>query len=269
MKTVPDDLRSFTSLVQIMESLRSPEGGCPWDLEQTHQSLVQFAIEEVFELSEAIESGNLKNLVEELGDVLLQVVFHSELGRQEKRFDVHDVIEGICTKLVTRHPHVFGDIKVTGSKDVLKNWDEIKKKEKSDRSQSEFGIPKHLPALQRAHKIGVKTESAKFDWSEISGVMDKVKEELAEVEETIKSGNQDRQEDELGDLLFAISQLARHLKIDPEQSLRRANRKFETRFFEMQKIARQKQLDWNTLSLDEKEGLWAEAKRRTQLSISP
>ncbi|MBX9766154.1 MAG: nucleoside triphosphate pyrophosphohydrolase [Bdellovibrionales bacterium] len=260
MKPVPDDLRSFASLVQIMKSLRSPEGGCPWDLEQTHQTLVQYAIEEVFELTEAIENKNLKNLVEELGDVLLQVVFHSELGRQENRFDINDVIEGICTKLVTRHPHVFGDVKVDGSKDVLKNWDEIKKKEKRERSDTEFGIPKHLPALQRAHKIGVKTESAKFDWPDVAGVFHKVKEELAEVEETLATQNQDRQEDEIGDLLFAVSQLARHLKLDPEQSLRRANRKFETRFFQMQKIVKSRGLEWNTLTLEQKEDLWREVK---------
>lgn len=261
MKTVPDDLRSFASLVQIMTSLRSKEGGCPWDLEQTHQTLVQYAIEEVFELTEAIENKNLKNLVEELGDVLLQVVFHSELGRQEGRFDIHDVIEGICTKLVTRHPHVFGDVKVAGSKDVLRNWDEIKKREKADRSTAEFGIPQQLPALQRSHKIGVKTEGAKFDWPDASGVLAKVKEELAEVEEAVTFQSQDRQDDEIGDLLFAVSQLARHLKLDPEQSLRRANRKFEARFFQMQKIARANGLDWNSLTLEQKEDLWSAAKK--------
>ena len=263
MKTVPADLRSFESLVQIMKTLRDPDGGCPWDLEQNHQSLVQYAVEEVFELGEAIETKNIKNLVEELGDVLLQVLFHSEIGRQENTFDIQDVIEGICTKLVTRHPHVFGDTQVQGSKDVLRNWDEIKKREKELRSQNEFGIPKHLPALQRSHKIGVKTESAKFDWENPSQVLSKVKEELQEVEEAIALGKQDQQEDEVGDLLFAVSQLARHLKLDPEQCLRRANRKFESRFFEMQAIAKEKRLDWVTLTTEEKETLWAAAKART------
>lgn len=272
----PNDLRQFASLLKIVESLRGPDG-CPWDKEQTHRTLAPYAIEESHELAEAIEAGDEKEMVSELGDVLLQVALHAEIGRQEGRFDIHDVIEAISSKMVRRHPHVFSDTEVSSSSDVVANWSKIKAKEKSDKETSEtpmrFDVPLNLPALTRSHKIGEKTNRGRFDWSNPLEVLEKVDEEIQElkevIEEGLKNGSQkdpafDKAalEHELGDVLFSIAQLARHLKLEPEQSLRTANTRFEKRFFTMKQMIAESGRDYNSLSLEELEAAWQKAKAK-------
>jgi tetrapyrrole methylase family protein/MazG family protein len=264
---IPNDWRRFESLVEIVAHLRGPDG-CPWDREQTHLSLAPYAIEEVFEFVEALESKNSDPtefaLKEELGDVLFQVVLHCQLAKERQAFDIHDVLEILNEKMVRRHPHVFADTKAETSDEVLKNWEQIKKQEKEKKQITEtpsFQLPPQLPALQKAYKIGKKTEKLNFDWNNSQEVLLKVKEELNELEQTISGESTERQEEELGDLLFAIAQLARHLKIEPESAARKANNKFETRFFAMLALAKTKGLNFNELSIIEKEKLWQEIKK--------
>ncbi len=258
----PKEFRSFESLLEIVAALRGPEG-CPWDKEQTHRTLTPYAIEEAHELAEAIEAGDEKEMVSELGDLLLQVALHSEIGRQAGRFDVHDVLEAIGTKMVRRHPHVFGDARVSDSGEVLKNWDEIKKREAAGRSaapENRFDVPLSLPALSRSGKIGAKTKRHRFDWPDWQGVLAKVEEELAELKAAIAGGVPEEVESEVGDLLFSIAQLARHLGTDPEQALRTTNQRFESRFFTMKKLAERDGNDFSKLSSPELERYWERAK---------
>ena len=263
---VSKNLKDFNALLDIVKRLRGPDG-CPWDKEQTHKSLTRFAIEEAFELAEAIDQDDQAEIIQELGDVLLQVVLHSEIARQDKRFDVTDVIEAISSKMIRRHPHVFGDVSVKDSNEVLKNWGEIKASEKADAGKSasleRFDVPEQLPALIRAQKIGEKTSRQRFDWPSAKEVMLKVEEELLEVKEAIQSKDEAEIEAEIGDLLFSVAQLARHLNVDPEQSLRQCNRRFERRFFKMQQLAQARKLDFMSLADAEVESLWTEAKKLT------
>lgn len=285
MPQIPENYRKFESLVDIVKSLRGPEG-CPWDKEQTHASLTRYAIEEAFELSEAIDSGYLDEIQEELGDLLLQVVLHAEIARQNKTFDISDVIETIGQKMVRRHPHVFGDTKVSGSAEVLVNWQKIKDQEKASASrQIHFNVPVAMPALIRSQKIGEKTKKYRFDWPHIKDVIAKVDEELAELKEAIanavvpetsltsiplhsNSGSRVSQKvfghevgHELGDLLFSIAQLARHLDLDSEQCLRQTNTRFEQRFLTMQKLAFEQGLEFESLLESQLEELWSQAKK--------
>ncbi len=264
--TVPKNLKDFNALLDVVKRLRGPDG-CPWDKEQTHKSLTRFAIEEAHELAEAIDQDDQKEIIQEFGDVLLQVVLHSEIARQDSRFEISDVIEAISSKMIRRHPHVFGDVNVKDSDEVLKNWGEIKADEKAKAGktapEARFDIPEQLPALIRAQKIGEKTQRQRFDWPSAKEVMVKVEEELLEVKEAIESKNQSEIEAEIGDLLFSVAQLARHLKIDPEQSLRQCNRRFERRFFKMQELAENRKLDFMALKDAEVESLWTEAKKLT------
>lgn len=261
MPKAPENLREFASLLKVVEFLRGPNG-CPWDKEQTHQTLTRYAIEEAFELSEAIDSGDDKEIQSELGDVLLQVVLHSEIARQEKRFDIADVIQGIAEKMVRRHPHVFGEEKAKDSAEVLHNWAEIKAKEKghSTTQPLSFDIPSALPSLLRSQKIGEKTKKVAFDWKDAADCWPKIKEEMHELEHAIQSGKTAAIESELGDVLFSVAQLARHLGLDSEQALRKTNQRFETRFQKMQKLVLADGKDWNSLSADQKESYWKKAK---------
>ncbi len=262
MVTPPLECRSFESLLQIIAALRGPNG-CPWDREQTHRSLTPYAIEEAHELAEAIEGGDEGKIVDELGDLLLQVVLHAEIGRQAKRFDIHDVIEAIGSKMIRRHPHVFGDTKVSGTSEVLENWQQIKTAEKQNQAEpTRFEIPIHLSALTRSQKIGSKTKAHRFDWPDWKGVLAKVEEELLELREAINGKNKVHQESELGDLLFSLAQLARHLEIEPEQALRTTNRRFEQRFFMMKALARADDRDFDLLSEADLEQLWQRAKKQ-------
>ncbi|WP_413581140.1 nucleoside triphosphate pyrophosphohydrolase [Bdellovibrio sp. HCB288] len=261
MAKTPADLRNIESLVEIVASLRGPDG-CPWDKEQTHESLTQYAVEETFELVEAIETKGVERdqkMKDELGDVLFQVLLHSQLASERGAFTLNDVIENVAEKLVRRHPHVFGDVKVSNSADVVKNWEEIKKQEKGSAPAYSLNVPA-LPALQRAYKIGKRTEKFKFDWENVDGVMLKVEEEFDELREALDNDVESEIEHELGDVLFSLAQLGRHLKMEPEQVLRKGNARFEERFNKMVELAKAEGVDWGALSTEEKEGYWLKAK---------
>ncbi|WP_081111906.1 nucleoside triphosphate pyrophosphohydrolase [Bdellovibrio bacteriovorus] len=263
----PTNLRQIESLVEIVARLRGPDG-CPWDKEQTHESLTQYAIEETHELVEALEAPphpkKDHKIKDELGDVLFQVILHAQLASERGAFDINDVIANVSEKLIRRHPHVFGDAKVADSAEVISKWDEIKKKEKE--LAKEDGISPYalnvppLPALQRAYKIGKRTEKLKFDWDSAADAMVKVEEELDELREALDNDVMSEIEYELGDVFFSLSQLARHLKLDPEQVLRKGNRRFETRFNKMIEMAHAEGVDWSALDLEGKDVYWRQAK---------
>ena len=226
-------------LVKVMYRLRAP-GGCPWDREQTHRSLARHLLEEAHETLDAIDSDDPALLREELGDLLLQVLFHSEIADEEGAFDIDDVAEGVTAKLIRRHPHVFGDVEVDSAAQVLVNWERIKADEKGDRTL-EHDIPSTLPALARASKVQRRAAGVGFEWRTRDAAMAKVREELAELE----GASPERGEEELGDVLFALAALARRLDVDPESALRRATARFAERFEKMKERARQEgvQLD--------------------------
>ena len=243
-------------LLKVMERLRGPDG-CPWDREQTHQSLGRHLLEEAHETLEAIDSGDPERLREELGDLLLQVVFHAEMARQEGTFDADDVAEGIVAKLIRRHPHVFGDIDVDSAAEVLVNWERIKAEEKGEHPVDEE-IPHTLPALARAAKVQRRVAGEGFDFRSADGAMSKVREELGELEAEIDGLVEDRAsrteapplrvEEELGDLLFAVTALGRRLNVDPETALRKATKRFSTLFERMREEAREEGVDLTDLS---------------------
>ncbi len=269
MPKAPDNIKSFDALMEIVAHLRGPEG-CPWDKEQTHKSLAPYAVEETYELVEALEEQNDSKTKDELGDVLFQVALHAQLAQERGAFTIQDVLQNLNEKMLRRHPHVFGDIKVANSEEVWKNWERIKQSEKAQDGSAPkpIQIPETIPALQRAYKIGIKTQKMGFDWSRVSEVLRKVKEELSEFETEWKkkeSQQASRVEEELGDLLFSVAQLVRHCGFEPEQSLRGANRKFLNRFFQMHELCAQRGLSFDQLSLDEKENLWREVKNQFKL----
>lgn len=266
----------ISRLLEIMAALRNPDTGCPWDQEQDFQSIAPYTLEEAYEVVDAIERGDFADLKEELGDLLLQVVFHAQMAAEKGLFAFPDVVEAITRKLVRRHPHVFGDARDLSPEQVKVMWDEIKQEEKAGRRltreklgqpvQDEErgflgGIPTTLPALTRAQKLTTKAAKVGFDWPDASQVIDKIHEELEEVKEASSTGDQDKVEDEIGDLLFAVSNLARHYGIDPETALRRTNAKFERRFGAVERALGRKQKSLEAASLDEMEELWVEAKR--------
>ena len=269
MVPAPTDLRSFQSLKEIVAALRGPQG-CPWDKDQTHQSLTPFAIEEVFEFVEAIDTQNDSAIKEELGDVMFQVILHAQLAQERQAFTIDDVIEELNSKMVRRHPHVFGTEVAITKDDVLNQWEVIKSKEKtrsaSSVSANPFNIPTALPALQRSYKIGLKTKKVGFDWTHVSEVKEKILEELAEVDEAIESTAPNKIEEELGDLLFTVAQYARHLGFEPETCLRKSNLKFENRYSMMLELCRQSHTDFSNLDLDTKEKLWRQAKEKLATS---
>ena len=245
----------FEDMLEIMRILRG-ENGCPWDREQTHESIRKNFIEEVYEACEAIDLKNDAMLCEELGDVLQQVVFHSQIAAEEGRFDIGDVCDGVCKKLVLRHPHIFGDVVAETSEQVLKNWDDIKMVEKNQRTYGDTinQVAKSLPALVYAEKVKKKKKKAGFDWPDVSGAFAKVDEEKAEIEQAMKGkGNV---EEELGDLLFAVVNVARFLDVDPEEALFRASRKFADRFVKMEQLAG----SLDGMTLEEMDKLWDKAK---------
>ena len=255
-------MKTFDELVEIIAKLRDPDGGCPWDLKQTHETLKPYVIEESYELLEAIDSKNDDLLCDELGDVLLQVVLHAQLAKDRNAFTIEDVIQNLSNKMVRRHPHVFGDTKVSDENEVKKNWDKIKKEERSSKEKSEGifdDIPKRLPALLRANKIGKKVSRQNFDWSDNTGVLRKIHEELTEVEEAIEQAPDNKQaiSDEIGDLLFSVAQLARKLEIDPEDSLRTCCERFGLRYSKMLSIAGKDLASYSETELEE---LWQKAK---------
>lgn len=262
MPIPPKNLNEFSSLLQLMRDLRGPDG-CPWDKEQTHLSLAPYAIEETFEMVEALEKQDDAEFCEELGDVLFQVVLHAQLATERKAFDINDVIKSISEKLVRRHPHVFSEVKVSGSDEVIKNWNDIKAKEKAGKVKPVFGMPKGLPALPTAEKIGSKTEKLKFDWDNARQVLAQLKSEIAELEVEMNRAEVDNGslDHEMGDVLFSTAQLARHLKLDAESSLRRTNLRFQKRFNAMLAYCDNSIDKFTALSSSNKEELWKKVKK--------
>ncbi len=250
----------INDLIRIVSILRAP-GGCPWDGEQTHVSLRRELMEESCEVIEAINEEDPDHLKEELGDVLLQVVFHADIEREAGRFDLDDVADGICKKLIYRHPHVFGDVQVSGSDEVLVNWDALKRVEKGQETYTDTlnAVAKSLPALWRAEKVQKKAKKAGFDWSDASGAVDKLSEELDELKEAMAQGT--NVHEELGDLLFAAVNVSRFVKADPEEVLTSATEKFISRFAKVEELAKAQGQDMAQMSLDQLDKLWEEAKR--------
>ncbi|MYC70240.1 MAG: nucleoside triphosphate pyrophosphohydrolase [Gemmatimonadetes bacterium] len=256
---------SFSELVAIMARLRAPDG-CPWDRQQTHATLKPYLLEEVYEALEAIDAADDAELCKELGDVLLQVVFHAQIAAEEGRFDIEAVGQAIVDKLVRRHPHVFDDASADGADEVLLRWEQIKKQERREQGEAApsllEGIPKHLPALMRAYRIQTRVAQQGFDWDEVDGALDKVEEEFAELRKAWETDGAAAVEEEFGDLLFSLVNASRFLKVDPEQALRRAVIKFERRFRALEDIVQARGEEVATLSLAALDEIWDEVKAR-------
>ncbi|MDO7910097.1 nucleoside triphosphate pyrophosphohydrolase [Pseudomonas monteilii] len=266
---------TLDDLLALMARLRHPQHGCPWDLKQDYASIVKHTLEEAYEVADTIERGDFAHLQGELGDLLFQVVYYSQLAREEGRFAFAEVVDGITRKLIRRHPHVFptGDLHAPLdtprlSEDQVKaRWEAIKAEERAEQGVPEQlslldDVPAALPALSRATKLQKRAAQVGFDWPDALPVLDKVREELDEVLQAMAEGDADAIEDELGDLLFATANLARHLKQDPENALRRANRKFERRFRFIEQALRDSARPFEDCTLDELDALWGEAKRQ-------
>lgn len=259
---------TFDDLVAIMARLRGPRG-CPWDRKQTHQTLLPYLIEETYEVVDTLHRRDIDALREELGDLLLQIVFHAQLARERRRFNIDDVTDAICRKLIARHPHVFGKVKARTAEQVLDNWEKIKLTEKKDNGQPGgvlSGIPRSLPALLQAYRVQEKTSRFGFDWDDPRPVLDKVNEEVDELRRSIKKRGPRRKkevEHELGDLLFALVNLARHLKVDPETALSKSNQRFIKRFGYIEKhLTKKTGKKLGEATLVEMDQLWEEAKRK-------
>ena len=251
----------FNDLIEIVKVLRAP-GGCPWDREQTHKSIRSNFIEETYEAVEAIDTDDLDLLKEELGDVLLQVALHSEMESEKGTFSINDVCDGICKKLIIRHPHVFANVNADTTEQVLKNWDAIKMQTKSQKTQTQAmeSVSKALPSLMRSTKIQQKAAKAGFDWDSVDGALDKLYEECDELKQAIKNNDVENQREERGDVLFSAVNVARFLKIDSEHDLYDACDKFTTRFSNVEKLALERGIDIKTASLTELDSLWDEVK---------
>ncbi|RMG45278.1 MAG: nucleoside triphosphate pyrophosphohydrolase [Candidatus Dadabacteria bacterium] len=246
----------FGELLSIIKRLRDPENGCPWDLKQTHKTLKPYLIEESYELLDAIDNTPQK-IPEELGDVLLQVVLHSQIGSDEDTFTIEDVLKGINQKLIERHPHIFADTKVDSAEEVLENWEAIKNKKRTRGSSMLDGVPEAMPALLVSHRLGEKTARVGFDWERVSDVKEKVVEELGELVEALESKDSEKISEEFGDLLFVLAQLIRKSGFNAEELLKAANKKFINRFKHMEQNT-EKPLE--KLTAEELEALWQEAK---------
>ncbi|MBI4471426.1 MAG: nucleoside triphosphate pyrophosphohydrolase [Acidobacteria bacterium] len=261
----------FERLVEIMTTLRGPNG-CPWDKEQDFNSLKPMLVEEVYEVLEAVDNNDFDGLSEELGDLLLHVLFHAHLAKEAGLFDIDTVIEKISAKLIRRHPHVFGEEFASTSEEVIKNWEAIKAREKAQKLKNRSpeqrslleGIPTKLPAIHEAHQISSRVARVGFDWPNIEGIFEKLQEEVAELKQVIAEGADERRrerlEDEIGDMLFVIVNIARYLKIDSESALKRANRKFKARFQFMENQLAMAGKSLEQTSLEEMESLWQKAK---------
>ncbi len=261
--------RDIQRLIEIMAALRTPDTGCPWDLKQNFATIAPYTIEEAHEVADAIERNDLDDLKDELGDLLLQVVFHARMAQEQDAFAFGDVVQAITEKLIRRHPHVFGDTRHLTPDEVKGLWDKIKAEEKAARRQRRgiddeagalAGIPSGLPALTRALKLQQKASKVGFDWNDPRAVLDKIKEETAEIERALDAGDRDAVADEIGDLMFALVNLARHLDVDSETSLRGTNAKFERRFAAIEAALAQRGKTPSDATLQEMDALWDEAK---------
>lgn len=251
-------LKATARLLEVMNTLRRE---CPWDREQTFDSLRSNTIEETYELADAITDHNMEGIKEELGDLLLHVVFYSKLGEEEGAFDFGDVADALCDKLIYRHPHVYGDIHANTPDQVKENWEALKLRKKNRKSGTLSGVPRSLPAMVKAYRMGEKAAGAGFDWEQKEDVWDKVREELGEVEAEMKSGSRTDLEGEFGDLFFALINACRLYGVDPESALERTNKKFIQRFNYMEEHAAAKGHTLHEMSLDAMEELWQEAKQ--------
>ena len=257
------DKGSIEKLLEIMSTLRDPLRGCAWDRAQSFASIAPHTIEEAYEVADAIERGAIDDLAGELGDLLFQVVFYAQLAREQGRFDFADVVAAISAKLVRRHPHVFGDARATDFGALAESWEAIKREERSAEAQGTVlgGIPSALPGLSRAVKLGQRAAGVGFEWPSLPPVRAKVGEELAELDEAVAGGDRERIAAEMGDVLFALANLCRHLEIDPEACVRRANRSFERRFAHIEMRVAEHGGDWTKFDLSALDAFWDEAKQ--------
>ena len=264
--------RDISRLIEIMAALRTPVSGCPWDLEQDFASIAPYTIEEAYEVVDAIERADFTDLTDELGDLLLQVVFHARMAEEQGLFAFPDVVEAITRKMIRRHPHVFGDTTNLTPDEVKGLWSKIKAEEKAERTARHGGaeqhkglladVPRALPALSRAVKLQARASTVGFDWNDARLVLAKIKEEIAECEEAISSGNSAHVREEIGDLLFAVANLARHVDADAEDALRGTNAKFEKRFAYIEKTLAERGVALKDAGLEQMDSLWNEAKTR-------
>lgn len=251
--------------IGVIQKLRDPKNGCPWDLEQTHESLLKYLLEESYEYIEAVELKNPKLMEEELGDVLLQILLHSTIAAESKSFNLESVAKTLADKIILRHPHVFGDVKVSGADEVTANWKKIKEQTKSEKKYTIDEKILQAPSLTSSYNIGKKSTKVNFDWDDYYQVIGKVEEEWQEVKEELPPGNQfnrERVEEEIGDLLFSVAQLARHLELDPEECLRKANRKFINRFKKVEDTVRARGEKLGDVPQAELEKIWVEVKKK-------
>ena len=258
--SLPKDLSKFNKLVKIIARLRAPDG-CPWDKEQTHQTLRANLLAECYEALEALDKGDATKLCEELGDLLLQIVLHAQIAKDDGEFEIGDVIESIATKIIRRHPHVFGKAKVRDAEEVMHNWEALKKAERDEGESMLAGVPKDMPALAYAYEISRRAVRVGFEWKNIEGVIDKLAEEIKEIKD---ADSLEEKEREYGDLLFTLVNIARWEGIDAEAALRNANRKFYTRFTRMEDICKERGLSLDKLSFEEMDRLWEEVKREVE-----
>jgi len=248
----------FNRLVGIMDELREK---CPWDKKQTIQTLRHLTIEETYELADAISAEDWKGIKEELGDLLLHIVFYAKIGTERNEFTLSEVINGVCEKLIVRHPHIYGDVKVNNEEDVKQNWEKIKLKE--GKTSVLGGVPKSLPSMVKAMRLQEKSKQVGFEWDNTQQVWDKVTEELEELNEAVLSGDKDKMEDELGDVFFSLVNFARFLQVDAENALERTNKKFIDRFTRMEKEAALENKFLHDMSLEEMDALWNKIKKNT------
>ena len=261
-------MSSIEKLLEVMAKLRDRDTGCPWDVDQDFSTIAPYTIEEAYEVAEAISRDDMDGLQDELGDLLFQVAFHAQMAAEQGSFTFEDVAEGICEKMIRRHPHVFGTEAERARGPVEGAWEQIKAAEragKNDKGSALDGVAVALPALKRAQKLGKRASAVGFDWPDSGGVRAKIAEELAELSAAECTGKQQEIDEELGDLLFAVVNLARHLKVDPEQALSDANRKFERRFRSMESDAEKGKVKLSELDIDALEARWQEAKKETEL----
>jgi MazG family protein len=249
----------FLRLIKIMDELREK---CPWDQKQTIQTLRHLTIEETYELTDAITDENWQGIKEELGDILLHIVFYAKIGAEKNEFTLQEVINGVCEKLIVRHPHIYGDVRVSGEEEVKQNWEKIKLKE--GKKTILGGVPKGLPALVKAIRLQEKSKTVGFEWENKDQVWDKVKEEMAELQEAVISGDRNQMEDEMGDLIFSIVNFARFLQVDAENALERTNKKFMARFNGMEAAAASENKQLHDMSLEEMDALWNRMKQNHQ-----
>lgn len=258
MHTREEKLEAFGRLLDVMDRLREE---CPWDRKQTYQSLRTNTIEEVYELSDALQTLQLDEVKKELGDVLLHIVFYSRIAQEGQSFDIADVCHSLCDKLIYRHPHIYGEVQAENADEVLKNWEQIKRTEGGQKRGTLSGVPTSLPSLIKAYRIQQKASGVGFDWSDAMGALDKVEEEIAEVRQALEQGQPEEVQGEMGDLLFALTNLSRLLKVNPDDALEATNRKFISRFAFIEQRAEAMGRELTQMTLEEMDALWEQAKR--------